>query len=147
MGYDADCNDIYGTEIPTLGCPYGKKRYCATIHCMPRQMVVRSNSKQNSGKLKDAASLLLRGATLLNEPCPSCAGVQVRFQNKNICINRCDLQDVAAEAPQKESIPTFDDMMMNTNRDLVKSIIQEKIMLLVQQLRDENDISKVMLEG
>ena len=86
---------------------------------MPRQMAIQPNSNQNSGKLKDAASLLLKGATLLNEPCPSCAGVQVRFQNKNICINRCDLQHVAAEPPQKESIPTHDDMMMNTNRDLV----------------------------
>ena len=104
-------------------------------------MAIQPNSNQNSGKLKDAASLLLKGATLLNEPCPSCAGVQVRFQNKNICINRCDLQDVAAEPPQKESIPTHDDMMMNTNRDLLKSIIQEKIMLLVQQLRDQNDLS------
>jgi UPF0148 protein len=108
---------------------------------MPRQMAIQPNSNQNSGKLKDAASLLLKGATLLNEPCPSCAGVQVRFQNKNICINRCDLQDVAAEPPQKESIPTHDDMMMNTNRDLLKSIVQEKIMLLVQQLRDQNDLS------
>jgi UPF0148 protein len=108
---------------------------------MPLQMVIQPNSKQNSGKLKDAASLLLKGATLLNEPCPSCAGVQVRFQNKNICINRCDIQDVAAEPTQKESIPTHNDMMMNTNRDLVKSIIQEKIMFLVQQLRDENDMS------
>jgi UPF0148 protein len=102
-------------------------------------MVIRPNSKQNSSKLKDAASLLLRGATLLNDPCPSCSGVQVRFQNKNTCINRCDLQDVAA--PQKESIPTNDDEIMNTNRELAKSIIQKKIMLLVQQLRDENDIS------
>lgn len=108
---------------------------------MPLQMVIQPNSKQNSGKLKDAASLLLKGATLLNEPCPSCAGVQVRFQNKNICINRCDIQDVATEPTQKESIPTHNDMMMNTNRDLVKSIIQEKIMFLVQQLRDENDMS------
>jgi UPF0148 protein len=108
---------------------------------MPRRMAIQPNSNQNSGKLKDAASLLLKGATLLNEPCPSCAGVQVRFQNKNICINRCDLQDVAAEPPQKESIPTHDDMMMNTNRDLLKSIVQEKIMLLVQQLRDQNDLS------
>jgi UPF0148 protein len=106
---------------------------------MPRQMVIRPNSQQNSSKLKDAASLLLRGATLLNDPCPSCSGVQVRFQNKNICINCCDLQDVAA--PQKESIPTNDDEIMNTDKELAKSIIQKKIMLLVQQLRDENDIS------
>jgi hypothetical protein len=35
----------------------------------------------------------------------------------------------------------------NTNRSLAKSIIQEKIMLLIQQLRDENDISAQKLRA
>ena len=101
-------------------------------------MVIRPNIKQNSDNLKDAASLLLRGATLLNDPCPSCAGVQVRFENKNICINGCNPQDVVTQAPK---LNATNDVNMNTNRGLAKSIIQEKIMLLIKQLRDENDIS------
>jgi uncharacterized Zn finger protein (UPF0148 family) len=108
------------------------------MHYIRKQMVIRPNIKQNSDNLKDAASLLLRGATLLNGPCPSCTGVQVRFENKNICINGCNLQDVVTQAPK---LNATNDVNLNTNRGLAKSIIQEKIMLLIKQLRDENDIS------
>ena len=102
-------------------------------------MVIPPNIKRDSGKLKDAASLLLRGATLLNDPCPSCAGVQVRFENKNICINCCNVPADGTQASHRES--NFDNQTkMITDKDLVKSVVQEKIMLLVQQLRDENDI-------
>jgi UPF0148 protein len=102
-------------------------------------MVIPRNINDNSGKLKDAASLLLRGATLLNDPCPSCTGVQVRFDNKNICINCCNLPAADTQASHRES--NFNNQTkMITDKDLAKSVIQEKIMLLVQQLRDENDI-------
>ncbi|MFY9795296.1 MAG: Sjogren's syndrome/scleroderma autoantigen 1 family protein [Candidatus Nitrosopolaris sp.] len=110
-------------------------------------MVIRPNIKQNSGNLKDAASLLLRGATLLNDPCPSCAGVQVRFQNKDICINCCTLQDTVTQATHRESNANNEEAKMITDRELAKSIIQEKIMLLVQQLRDENDISSQKIKA
>ncbi len=36
---------------------------------------------------------------------------------------------------------------MNTDRGIAKSIVQEKIMLLVQQLRDENDISSQKIKA
>jgi UPF0148 protein len=104
-------------------------------------MVSRDNNKQNSGNLKDGASLLLKGGTLINDPCPSCAGVQVRFQNKNICINGCNPQDLVAKAARTESAVTNEKGIRNPNKSLAKSIIQEKIILLIQQIRDESDIS------
>jgi UPF0148 protein len=107
-------------------------------------MVIRPIN-HDSGKLKDAASLLLRGATLLNDPCPSCTGVQVRFQNKNICINCSNLPD--AGTAQRESNFNNQKAKMITDKDLAKSVIQEKIMLLVQQLRDENDISSQKIKA
>jgi uncharacterized Zn finger protein (UPF0148 family) len=42
---------------------------------------------RDSAKLKEAASLLTKGGTLIDEPCDSCNGVQVRFRNKVTCIN------------------------------------------------------------
>jgi len=110
-------------------------------------MVIRPNINHDSGKLKDAASLLLRGATLLNDPCPSCTGVQVRFENKNICINSCNRPAADTRATQRES--NFDNQKakMITDKDLARSVIQEKIMLLVQQLRDENDISSQKIKA
>lgn len=114
---------------------------------MATQMPIRPNIKQNSSNLKDAASLLLRGGTLLNEPCPTCTGIQVRFQNKNICINCCNLQEVVTQDSEKESNASKYDTNMNTNKDIVKSVIQQKIMLLVQQLREENDISSQKIKA
>jgi len=110
-------------------------------------MVIRPKINHDSGKLKDAASLLLRGATLLNDPCPSCTGVQVRFQNKNICINCSNLPDAGTQATQTESNFNNQKAKMITDKDLAKSVIQEKIMLLVQQLRDESDISSQKIKA
>jgi len=36
--------------------------------------------------LKDAAEFLLKGGTLLSEPCEKCSGVQVRKNNETRCI-------------------------------------------------------------
>ncbi|HET7149637.1 MAG TPA: Sjogren's syndrome/scleroderma autoantigen 1 family protein [Candidatus Nitrosopolaris sp.] len=105
---------------------------------MPTSMVIRHNNKKNSDKLRDAASLLLKGGTLINDPCPWCTGIQVRFQNENICVNGCDPQDKATLTESTDNKANLDG---DKNTSLAKSIIQEKIMLLIQQLRDENDIS------
>jgi uncharacterized Zn finger protein (UPF0148 family) len=42
---------------------------------------------RDSSKLKEAASLLTKGGTLISEPCDLCSGVQVKFRNKVTCIN------------------------------------------------------------
>lgn len=123
------------------------KKDIAKVRRIPMPMDNRPNTKQNSGKLKDAASLLLRGGTLINDPCPSCKGVQVRFQNENICINGCDPQDLVGKATQTESAVNDHEANRDTNRHLAKSIIQEKIILLIQQLRDENDILAQMIKA
>ena len=123
------------------------KKDIAKVRSIPMPMVNRPNTKQNSGKLEDAASLLLRGGTLINDPCPSCKGVQVRFQNENICINGCDPQDLVGKATRTESAVNDQEVNRNTNRRLAQSIIQEKIILLIQQLRDENDISAQMIKA
>ena len=36
--------------------------------------------------LKDAAEFLLKGGTLLSEPCEKCSGIQVRKNNETKCI-------------------------------------------------------------
>ncbi|MDQ3839258.1 MAG: hypothetical protein M3297_08320 [Thermoproteota archaeon] len=45
------------------------------------------DKERDSSKLKEAASLLTKGGTLINEPCELCNGVQVRFRNNVTCIN------------------------------------------------------------
>lgn len=43
--------------------------------------------ERDSVNLKEAASLLTKGGTLINDPCNLCSGVQVKFRDKVICIN------------------------------------------------------------
>jgi|RhiMethySRZTD1v2_1073278.scaffolds.fasta_scaffold1368699_1 uncharacterized Zn finger protein (UPF0148 family) len=43
--------------------------------------------ERDSVNLKEAASLLTKGGTLINDPCGLCSGVQVKFRDRIICIN------------------------------------------------------------
>ncbi|MGH9911509.1 MAG: Sjogren's syndrome/scleroderma autoantigen 1 family protein, partial [Nitrososphaeraceae archaeon] len=44
------------------------------------------NSERKSN-MKDAASFLLRGGSLLSTPCGICNGVQIRYKGNISCIN------------------------------------------------------------
>ena len=59
----------------------------------------------------------------------------------------CNPQDIVGQSTLTESADNKGNLNRNTNRSLAKSIIQEKIMLLIQQLRDENDISAQKLRA
>jgi uncharacterized Zn finger protein (UPF0148 family) len=45
------------------------------------------DKERDSVNLKEAASLLTKGGTLINDPCTLCSGVQVKFRDRIICIN------------------------------------------------------------
>jgi len=47
----------------------------------------RNGKEHEISNLKEAASLLTKGGTLINEPCGLCHGVQVKFKDTIICIN------------------------------------------------------------
>jgi len=103
-------------------------------------MVDRPSNDQKSAKLKDAASLLLKGASLTNEPCPKCRGVQVKFKNKNICVNCDDSKSSSVLVPQPA--PSVGKALKPRGSERIpSSIIEEKIVLLIQELRDESDLS------
>jgi uncharacterized Zn finger protein (UPF0148 family) len=42
---------------------------------------------KDSGNMKTGADILIRGGTLIKEPCDLCNGVQVRLENKLTCVN------------------------------------------------------------
>jgi uncharacterized Zn finger protein (UPF0148 family) len=103
-------------------------------------MVDRPSNDQKSAKLKDAASLLLKGASLTNEPCPKCRGVQVKFKNKNICVNCDDSKSSSGLVPQP-ALSVGKALKPRGSERIPSSIIEEKIVLLIQELRDESDLS------
>jgi len=57
-------------------------------------------------KLTTTADLIRRGATLLNEACPKCGGVQIRYQGRVYCINEDDLSHIMAGGPTPSEVPS-----------------------------------------
>ena len=52
--------------------------------------------------LKDAAESLLKGGTLLSEPCEKCSGIQVRKNNETKCIICGNKTSSETQEPEKD---------------------------------------------
>ena len=52
--------------------------------------------------LKDASEFLLKGGTLLSEPCEKCSGIQVRKNNETRCIICGNRNTADTKEPDKE---------------------------------------------
>lgn len=96
------------------------------------------SSDDNAGKIKSAASLLLKGGTLTSEACPSCGGVQVRFAEKATCIN-CG-NEVKTGGQQKPKPEKAAPARGSAGLATAASIIEEKIALLATEIKFESDI-------
>ena len=77
-----------------------------------------------------AVEMLLKGATLLSEPCPYCAGVRVMQEGQALCVS-CGRQ------PEKKEIP---DITNNTSP--LEKIFEKKLESLSKELEQEKDHEK-----
>ena len=85
---------------------------------------------------KKAADMLLKGATLLGEPCPYCKGVRVMEKGQALCIS-CGRQ------PEKKEILTEKsaDISKNTPTPM-ETILEKKMANLTKELEQEQDHEK-----
>jgi uncharacterized Zn finger protein (UPF0148 family) len=97
------------------------------------------SSEDNSGRIRSAASLLVRGGTLTSEACPKCGGVQVRFADKTTCIN-CG-NEAKADVVQKTGPEKAASTQGSAGLASAASLIEEKIAVLAAEIRTESDIS------
>ncbi|RDJ31386.1 MAG: hypothetical protein DWQ18_02680 [Crenarchaeota archaeon] len=84
-----------------------------------------------SGELtKKAVEMLLKGATLLGEPCPYCKGVRVMKDGHALCVNcgKEPKEEKNTETPK--TTPSMTEMLEN------------KLNALSSQLEKENDPTK-----
>jgi UPF0148 protein len=51
-------------------------------------------SGAGAGRMKLAAELVRKGATIMAEPCQQCGGIQVRYRGKVYCAGHEDLSSV-----------------------------------------------------
>lgn len=82
---------------------------------------------------KKAAEMLLKGATLLSEPCPYCSGVRVMKEGHALCIQ-------CGREPEKREIPKeSNDKKQKTSLEIT---LEKKIESLSKELENESSHEK-----
>jgi uncharacterized Zn finger protein (UPF0148 family) len=94
--------------------------------------------------IKNAAALLLKGGSLISEPCVQCGGVQVRFKETVTCVN-CGIREKISkteivENRQDKVISITKPELMRTGLEPVAIIIQDKILDLAKEIKGENHL-------
>ncbi|MFL6321029.1 MAG: Sjogren's syndrome/scleroderma autoantigen 1 family protein [Nitrososphaeraceae archaeon] len=99
-----------------------------------------------SSDIKNAAALLLKGGSLISEPCSECGGVQVRFKENIICVNCRNKQSISNHSnsntmQDKRSPVTPTSERVQVEIRPARFIIQDKILMLASEIRDETDLA------
>lgn len=82
---------------------------------------------------KKAAEMLLKGATLLSEPCPYCSGVRVMKEGHALCIS-------CGREPEKREIPK--DSEKREEKTSLEETLEKKLNMLSQELEQESNHEK-----
>jgi uncharacterized Zn finger protein (UPF0148 family) len=90
--------------------------------------------------IKNAAELLTRGASLINEACPKCRGVQVKFKEIITCINCGNQQKVLNNVSSRDSKQqsTVEDSK-RVPVEAIENKVTYKIMKLINILDQDNN--------
>lgn len=84
---------------------------------------------------KKAAEMLLKGATLLAEPCPYCRGVRVMKDGNAFCVS-------CGKEPDQEKIEQTRDDGNARSDDSVLNVLNKKLEQLAKELEGEVDHQK-----
>ena len=87
-------------------------------------------------RMKLAADLVSKGATMLAEPCPKCGGIQVRYRGKVYCTSHEDIAGVTeGQVVSTESVQAqMKDVLLARLSDSASSLAAEKDPVRQQQL-------------
>ena len=83
---------------------------------------------------KKAVEMLLKGATLLSEPCPYCKGVRVMHDGNALCVT-------CGRTPEARTIPTEEQKTKSAPNSTV-GILEKKLESLSKELEQESDHNK-----
>jgi UPF0148 protein len=96
------------------------------------------------------AELIRKGATILQEPCPRCGSVQIKFKGKTYCTNEDDLNSLLApesERPRVQVASPIEDakkipQASSQATDSLKKLLDDKLSNLSKQLDSTTDIEE-----
>ncbi len=83
---------------------------------------------------KKAVEMLLKGATLLSEPCPYCKGVRVMHDGSALCVT-------CGKEPEAKTIAT-EDQKPKSAPNSTMGILEKKLESLSKELEKESDHNK-----
>ena len=83
---------------------------------------------------KKAAEMLLKGATLLSDPCPYCKGVRVLHEGNALCVS-------CGRRPEKKHVSEVSEEHEKSKNQTVLNL-EKKIELLSKDLEKETDLTK-----
>lgn len=87
---------------------------------------------------KKAIEMLLKGATLVSEPCPYCKGVRVIKDGHALCVN-CGKEPEIKETKIESKNKDFEEMQ-KTSTSL--NVLEKKLENLSKELEEEKDHEK-----
>jgi len=82
---------------------------------------------------KKAAEMLIKGATLLSEPCPYCSGVRVMKDGNALCVS-------CGRKPEKKNIPKEKTQQMT--KSSLEETLEKKLEALSKELEHESNHEK-----
>lgn len=82
---------------------------------------------------KKAAEMLLKGATLLSDPCPYCKGVRVMKEGLALCIS-------CGREPMKKNIPI--EKIVQGPKSTLENTLNKKLEILSKELEIEKNPEK-----
>lgn len=82
---------------------------------------------------KKAAEMLLKGGTLLSEPCPYCSGVRVMKDGYALCIS-------CGREPENKKIDV--EIEQKTEKTTLETTLEKKIAELTMELECEKNLEK-----
>jgi uncharacterized Zn finger protein (UPF0148 family) len=96
-------------------------------------------SSDNSAKLKNAASLLVKGGTLTGEPCEKCGGVTIKYGDKITCIN-CGAEKQTTPPAEEVKEPAKPPTSSDSDLGACITVLEQKIVRLTSEIEGENDL-------
>ena len=95
-------------------------------------------SSDNSAKLKNAASLLVKGGTLTGEPCEEYGGVTIKYGDKITCIN-CGAEKQTGSPVEEVNEPPKPPTSSSDLGSCI-AVFEQKIVRLTTEIEGENDL-------
>lgn len=84
---------------------------------------------------KKAVEMLLKGATLVSDPCPYCKGVRIIKDGNALCVN-------CGKEGRNENIDSNKQVIEKETESTSMSKLDEKLKELTEELRNEKDYEK-----